>query len=81
MEPTRTKPKLQRQNATVTAEVVDLELVRDVVEQAKQRTYPRITDKPSNWDDIYPPTPGWNFEEWKRRKIEQGTWVPDILKK
>lgn len=66
-----TKPKLQRQNATVTAEVVELELVRDVVEQARQRKY-SVQDLPTNWDAVQ--GRDYDFQSWKQSKIDAGTW-------
>lgn len=78
METRTTKPKLERQNATITKEIVDLELVRDVSHQperseAELRKLCKITDVPTNWAQIKG-EPTYDFEQWKQSKIAEGTW-------
>lgn len=82
-----TKPKLQRQNATVNAILIEQELVKDVSHrpersEAELRKLCKQTDLPANWDTIYtkPPNPrfkpkDYDFDAWKAAKIADGTWI------
>lgn len=70
--------KLKRQNATVTKETVDLELVRDVSDEIPKdpRMLLKITDLPINWEEVLSSAPlNYDFATWKQSKIANGTWV------
>lgn len=64
---------LKRQNA-----IVDAEVVKDVSDQPIRdpRTLLKITDLPTNWDDIQNQNHGngYDFNEWKAKKQANGTW-------